>query len=44
MTKGKIPPLSLQAEDVVYVPISKTKTVATSGILAATASAALLVH
>jgi polysaccharide biosynthesis/export protein len=42
--KGKVPPLQLQAEDVVYVPISKTKTVATSGILAATASAAILVR
>jgi polysaccharide biosynthesis/export protein len=44
MVKGKVPPLPLQAEDVVYVPISKTKTIATSGILAATASAAILVR
>jgi polysaccharide export outer membrane protein len=44
MVNGKVPPLPLQAEDIVYVPISKTKTIATSGILAASASAAILVR
>jgi len=42
--KGKIPPPRLQAEDLLYVPISKTKTVLTSGIFASTSQAALYVY
>jgi polysaccharide export outer membrane protein len=42
--KGKIPPPRLQAEDLIYVPISKTKTVLTSGIFASTSQAALYVY
>ncbi len=39
--KGKEPSPRLQAEDVIYVPISKIKTVATAGLLTATAQAAI---
>jgi capsular exopolysaccharide synthesis family protein len=39
--KGKEPPPRLQAEDVVYVPISKTKTVLGAGLVSATAQAAI---
>jgi polysaccharide export outer membrane protein len=42
--KGKEPPPRLQAEDVVYVPISKTKTVLSAGLLSATAQAAIYAH
>jgi polysaccharide biosynthesis/export protein len=42
--KGKIPPPRLQAEDLIYVPISKSKTVLTSGIFASTSQAALYVY
>ncbi|WP_433964847.1 polysaccharide biosynthesis/export family protein [Tunturiibacter gelidiferens] len=42
--KGKIPPPRLQAEDLIYVPISKTKTVLTSGLFASTSQAALYVY
>jgi capsular exopolysaccharide synthesis family protein len=42
--KGKEAPPRLQAEDVVYVPISKTKTVLSAGLLSATAQAAIYTH
>jgi polysaccharide export outer membrane protein len=41
IVKGKIPPPKLQAEDVIYVPVSKTKTIFTTGILSSTATAAI---
>lgn len=42
MVKGKIPPLRLQAEDVVYVPLSKTKLVLESGLLNTAVAAAVI--
>ena len=42
MVKGKIPPLRLQAEDVVYVPVSKTKVVLGSGLLNTAVAAAVI--
>jgi polysaccharide export outer membrane protein len=39
VVKGKLPPPTLQAEDVVYVPVSKVKTVVSAGLVASTASA-----
>jgi polysaccharide biosynthesis/export protein len=42
--KGKIPPPRLQAEDLIYVPISKSKTILTSGIFASTSQAAIYVY
>ncbi len=42
ITRGKVPPNVLQAEDVVYVPISKVKTVLSSSLLTSTVSAALI--
>jgi polysaccharide biosynthesis/export protein len=42
ITRGKVPPTVLQAEDVVYVPISKLKTVLTSSLLNSTAGAAMI--
>jgi polysaccharide biosynthesis/export protein len=42
--KGKVPPPRLQAEDVIYVPVSKMKTVLTTGIFASTTQAALYVY
>jgi polysaccharide biosynthesis/export protein len=33
MVKGKIPPMRLQAQDVIYVPISKIKTVLGAGLV-----------
>jgi polysaccharide export outer membrane protein len=46
ITKGKKEPIVLQAEDMVYVPVSKTKTVFTSGmgIMTSTASALIYAH
>ncbi len=44
ITKGKVAPNVLQAEDVIYVPISKVKTVLTSSLLASTAGAAMIFH
>jgi polysaccharide export outer membrane protein len=44
IVNGKEPPPKLQAEDVVYVPISKTKTILGAGLLATAASAAIYVH
>jgi polysaccharide export outer membrane protein len=42
--KGKVAPPRLEAEDVIYVPISKTKTVLGAGLLATTAQAAIYIH
>jgi polysaccharide biosynthesis/export protein len=42
--KGKIPPTRLQAEDLIYVPVSKTKTILTTGLFASTSQAALYVY
>jgi polysaccharide export outer membrane protein len=42
--KGKVAPPHLQAEDVIYVPISKTKTVLGAGLLATAAQAAIYVR
>jgi polysaccharide export outer membrane protein len=39
VVKGKIPPPKLQAEDVVYVPVSKMKTVLSAGLTSSAASA-----
>lgn len=39
MTDGKAPPLILEAEDIVYVPVSRAKAVMTQGITASTSSA-----
>ena len=44
ITHGKVPPTILQAEDVVYVPISKVKTVLSSSLLTSMAGAAMIVH
>ena len=41
IVKGKIPPPRLQAEDMVYVPVSKLKTVLTAGLVATAANAAV---
>jgi hypothetical protein len=44
MTKGKMPPMNLQAQDVVYVPLSRVKAALTGGaasVLGATSSAAI---
>lgn len=42
MVKGKIPPLHLQAQDVVYVPVSKAKVVLGSGLLNTAVAAAVI--
>jgi polysaccharide export outer membrane protein len=42
--KGKVAPPRLQAEDVIYVPISKTKTVLGAGLLATAAQAAIYIR
>ncbi|HTF64537.1 MAG TPA: SLBB domain-containing protein, partial [Edaphobacter sp.] len=39
ISKGKEVPLQLQAEDILYVPISKLKSVATAGVAGSTSSA-----
>jgi len=44
IVKGKVAPPRLQAEDVIYVPISKTRTVLGAGLLATAAQAAVYVH
>ena len=44
ITRGKIAPPQLQAEDVIYVPISKTKTILGAGLLATAAQAAIYLH
>jgi len=41
MTSGKDMPMELQAEDIVYVPISKIKSILTAGIASAASSAAI---
>jgi polysaccharide biosynthesis/export protein len=42
MVKGKVAPIRLQAEDVIYVPISKVKAVLTSGLLNTAVNAAVV--
>lgn len=42
--KGKVAPPRLEPEDVIYVPISKTKTVLGAGLLATTAQAAIYIR
>jgi polysaccharide biosynthesis/export protein len=46
ITKGKEDPMTLQAEDMVYVPVSKVKTAFTSGMgmMTSTASALIYTH
>jgi polysaccharide biosynthesis/export protein len=44
MVKGNVPPPQLQAEDVIYVPVSKMKVVLTQSLLTATAQAAIYVY
>jgi polysaccharide export outer membrane protein len=41
ITSGKEKPIMLQAEDIVYVPISKIKSVLSAGLAASTSSAAI---
>lgn len=41
IVKGKVPSPRLQAEDLVYVPVSKFKTVLTAGLLSSTATATI---
>jgi polysaccharide export outer membrane protein len=41
VTSGKEKPMELQAEDIVYVPVSKIKSILTAGISATTSSAAI---
>jgi polysaccharide export outer membrane protein len=42
MVKGKVPPLRLQAEDVIYVPVSKVKVAIGSSIMNTAAAAAVI--
>jgi polysaccharide export outer membrane protein len=42
MVKGKVPPPQLEAEDVIYVPISKVKTVITEGLVNTAVTAAVI--
>lgn len=42
MMKGKIPPVRLQPEDVIYVPISKIKATLTAGLLNTAVNAAVI--
>jgi polysaccharide export outer membrane protein len=42
--KGKVAPPRLQAEDVIYVPISKLKAVLAQTLLASTAQAAIYTY
>jgi polysaccharide biosynthesis/export protein len=42
MVKGKVPPMRLQAQDVIYVPISKVKTVITAGLVNTGVAAAVI--
>lgn len=42
MVKGKIPPMRLQAQDVIYVPISKIKSVATAALVNTGVAAAVI--
>jgi len=42
--KGKVAPPRLQAEDVIYVPISKAKIILSAGLVASAAQAAIYVH
>jgi polysaccharide biosynthesis/export protein len=42
--KGKVAPPTLQAEDIVYVPVSKLKTVLTAGLINSATAAAIYIH
>lgn len=42
MEKGKVAPLELQAEDVIYVPVSKTKAILSSGLMNTAVAAAVI--
>jgi polysaccharide biosynthesis/export protein len=42
--KGKVPPPRLQAEDVIYVPVSKVRVVLAQSLLATTAQAAIYAY
>lgn len=42
MVKGKVPPMRLQAQDVIYVPISKIKSVATAALVNTGVAAAVI--
>ena len=44
MIKGKVPPPRMQAEDVLYVPISKIKTILSQSIFSSAAQAAIYVY
>jgi len=44
IVKGKVPPPRLQAQDVVYVPVSKMKVLLSQGILASAAQAAIYAY
>jgi polysaccharide export outer membrane protein len=42
--KGKVAPPRLQAEDIIYVPVSKLKTVLSASLITSAATAAIYVH
>ena len=44
MVKGNVAPLRLQAEDVIYVPISKVKVILGAGLVNTAVSAAVIYH
>jgi polysaccharide export outer membrane protein len=44
MMKGKEVPIELQAEDIVYVPVSKVKAILTQGIVSSTSAALIYTH
>jgi polysaccharide export outer membrane protein len=44
MVKGKVAPLHLQAEDVIYVPVSKVKAALSASLVNSVAAAAVIYH
>ena len=44
MEKGKIPPIRLQPEDVIYVPISKVKATLSAALMSTAVNAAVIYH
>jgi polysaccharide biosynthesis/export protein len=44
MEKGKIPPIRLQPEDVIYVPISKVKATFSAALMSTAVNAAIIYH
>jgi polysaccharide biosynthesis/export protein len=44
IVKGKMPSPRLEAEDMIYVPVSKVKTILGAGLLATAAQAAIYIH